>query len=144
MDSRRSGCRVIAVVLVIDSSIWVSALISSEIHHADAIKVMESIANRRHQVVLPTAALTEIVSATSRRGSQVGLPPSAALRFGDKLARNPDIAWKNIDKSFAFEASACAVSHGLRGMDAIFAATATFTEYPYSLKTKNFKGRLTF
>ncbi len=62
-----------------------------------------------------------------------------ALNFHDVLKRCPYIAWKNVDRLFAEEALLIGWYYGLRGMDALVAATALYYGIPILTEDKEFK-----
>jgi predicted nucleic acid-binding protein len=127
------------VVLVIDSSVWVASYIQSDVHHQEAARVVADVVSKQYRVILPSIALTEIVSSITRRAKDANVPHSAGMVLGEKLIRNPNIAWKTVDKAFAYEASVCAATHGLKTGDSIFAATAIFYGIPLLTEDKEFQ-----
>ena len=84
------------------------------------------------------SVLTEVVCATARRCKRYRLNTSVARQWGDRLQSSSSISWQNIDLEFARKAAFYGQSHGLRGMDAMVAATAFHFGLPILAEDSDF------
>jgi predicted nucleic acid-binding protein len=84
----------------------------------------------KHRSVCPASVIAETAAGASRRYKAEGLKITHIARWIDDLLKCPNIAWKTVDRNFAYEAAMVGASHGLRGMDALIAATAIYYDLP--------------
>jgi predicted nucleic acid-binding protein len=107
-------------VFTLDASVWVNAFDLREPGHEVSRQLLELLSLRRLPVVVPTLALVEVAGAISRtRGDVAG-----AQTFAQALGSLPNVAVLPLDAPLAERALALAAQHGLRGADAVYAATA--------------------
>jgi|GEM_PF-1740867 len=125
--------------LVADSSIWIAALFAQEIWHVEASEFVRDVLAGLHQVAAPASVLTEVVCACARRCRQYGIDRNYAVEYGNKLRACPYIVWKTVDVNLAYEAAVCGRIHGLRGMDALVAATAFHYGVPLLASDNDFR-----
>ncbi|MFH1562768.1 MAG: type II toxin-antitoxin system VapC family toxin [Nitrospirota bacterium] len=102
-------------LLVIDSSVFVSAFREVEEKHKECKKLFEMIVEREYISVEPYSVLIEVSAAIKRRtGDKI-----FAHEVGKGLAEISSIHFFEIVKSRAEKASSIAIEVGLKGMDAI-------------------------
>jgi predicted nucleic acid-binding protein len=106
--------------LTIDTSVFISRLREDEPHHAESRAFLDALPGRAVMVILPSLVSPEIVGATRRFTGQPSLA-RAALQILDSL---PNLNLVAIDDRLAADAVELAADTGMRGSDAVFAATA--------------------
>lgn len=99
----------------IDTSIFVSALLSKEENHTKAVEILSNISAEDSLMVLPHTVLIEIASAIIRRTKSEELT-LAAIRT---LTRNEKIIFVKLDKDFSLKTIKTVLKYNLRGMDSI-------------------------
>lgn len=107
-------------MIVIDSSVWVSWLVSQDVHHQTSRQWMAGTLASGETLVVPSLALAEIAGAVARRTDQA-THGKQAIR---QLLRLPVLRVEPVDRSLAMAAALVAADLKLRGPDAIFAALA--------------------
>jgi predicted nucleic acid-binding protein len=107
-------------LLVIDSSVLVSAARPGEAGHAQSTAFLAWVRRERPRLFLPTLVLAEVAAALSRTGSEPGLARQYALAVGQL----PNTVLVPLDEGLAGQAAALASQHGLRGADAVYLASA--------------------
>ena len=106
--------------LTIDASVFLSALSPAESHSQESLRLLEALRDDTRLVILPTLVKPEIAGALSRLTGDPRLAREAAEM---KYLAGP-VLFVDLDRSLADEAAELAVSTGLRGADAVYAATA--------------------
>jgi len=99
----------------IDTSVFVSALLSKEQNHSKAIEILSSISSEDSIIVLPYTVLIEIASAIFRRTKSEELTLSAIRT----LIQNEKIFFVKLDKDFSLRIIKTILKYNLRGMDSI-------------------------
>ncbi len=105
---------------VVDASVWVSRLVSADVHHAASRAWLETHAASGGQFVAPTLALSEIAGAVSRRTGN----PKSAYDAVAVITRLPTLRLVSVDSNLAQTAARLAADHALRGADAVYVALA--------------------
>ena len=106
--------------LTIDASVFISALSPSETRSQESLRFLETLRDHPRLVILPTLVKPEIAAALNRAGGD----PALALEAADLAFLAGPILLVDLDEALADEAAALAVRSGLRGADAVYAATA--------------------
>ncbi len=109
-----------ARALTIDASVFVSALSPSEIRGEESLRLIESLRDSPRLVILPTLVKPEIAGAVNRSTGDAGLAREAS---GMMFMASP-VVFVELDQKLAEEAAELAIEAGLRGADAVYAATA--------------------
>lgn len=99
----------------IDTSVFVSALLSKEENHSKAVEILSNISSEDSIIVLPYTVLIEIASAIIRRTKSEELTLSAIRT----LIQNEKIIFVKLDKDFSLKTIKTILKYNLRGMDSI-------------------------
>jgi predicted nucleic acid-binding protein len=106
--------------LTVDASVFVSAFSSAEPHHRESAGFLRTLGERPRPLILPTLVKPEIAGAVLRRTGNAQFARGAAeLGF-----LGGQVVFVALDAALADEATDLAASSGLRGADAVYAATA--------------------
>lgn len=109
-----------AGALTIDASVFVSALSPLETKGQESLRLIEGLRDIPRLVILPTLVRPEIAGAVNRlTGDQDLAREAAGLGF-----LPTSTLYVTLDQKLAEEAAELAVETGLRGADAVYAATA--------------------
>ncbi len=107
-------------MIVIDASVWVSALIVANVNHAMSRSWLYQWLDSGSSIVVPTIMHAEVAGAVSRRsGSRID--GHTAISFIETL---PRLQWEPLDDKLRLEAAYLAADLGLRGADATYVAVA--------------------
>jgi predicted nucleic acid-binding protein len=107
--------------MVVDASVWVSQLVPSDAHHGAARRWLDAaLATDGWTPVVPALALPEVAGAVARR---TGVPALGEQALAALLAV-PGLRIVAVDVGLGTEAALAATRLGLRGADAVYAATA--------------------
>ena len=104
----------------VDASVFVSALNSAEPDHRESVDFLSALGDRPRPLILPTLVRPEIAGAVVRRTGDREL----ALRDAELGFLRGQVVFVELDAALADEATELAATHGLRGADAVYAATA--------------------
>jgi predicted nucleic acid-binding protein len=113
-------------MIILDSSVWVSVLLSQDSHHLTSIRWFENESDAGQTFVVPGIFLAEIAGATSRRTGLPGLAQQAVTQIGE--TDRFDV--REIDEGIAMLAAEFAAVLSLRGADAIYVALANQLAMP--------------
>jgi predicted nucleic acid-binding protein len=107
-------------MLTVDASVWVAAADRSDGSCTASREFLSALAQRRLQAVLPSFAWVEIACALARRcrDAKVG------RRLAAGLLTSPLIVRVDLGGALLGHAVECGTALGLRGADALYAATA--------------------
>jgi predicted nucleic acid-binding protein len=112
--------------MVVDASVWVSAFLPADAHHAVALHFLRRTVERGDATVLPNLALAEIGGAIARRTGDPALAAGALAL----IRRLPLLTIHAVDEGLGEAAARLAVSTGLRGADAVYVALAASSDAP--------------
>ena len=112
--------------MVVDASVWVSALMAAEVHHGTSRSWMAQHLPYGNGLVVPTLLLVELAGAVTRRTGLAEL----AQRSVDRILMAPGIRLVSLDTELGREASRLASQLRLRGADAVYVATARALHVP--------------
>jgi predicted nucleic acid-binding protein len=113
-------------MIVIDASVWVSRLVSGDVHHEASRRWLAEQIAQGMPIVGPSLLLAEIAGAISRQTGRPRLARSA-LRL---LERVPGLRLLPLDQRLGTMAGQLAATLGLRGADAVYVATARMLGVP--------------
>lgn len=101
--------------LVMDASVWVSALLSQDLNHFASRRWLDGWLQSTNRLHAPVLILSEVAGAVDRRTQDANRGHRAAAR----LRRVPRIQFVPIDEALADDAAGFAADLGLRGADAV-------------------------
>ena len=113
-------------VAVVDASVWVSRLVSADVHHPVSQTWLEAFVGGGGQCVAPVLLLAEVAGAIPRRTAEARLG-QAALKM---LLRLPALRIVNVERRLGMSAAQLAADLGLRGADAVYVALAQQLKVP--------------
>jgi predicted nucleic acid-binding protein len=117
------------VSYTIDASVFVSDVVTAEIHHTDSQAFLNALRLRSEQVYCPTLLLVEAVAAIARPTGNIALAQSEL----GVIRHFPRMKLVNLTIARARRAAQLAAVHRLRGADAVYLAVAA--EYGTTLIT---------
>jgi predicted nucleic acid-binding protein len=106
--------------VVVDASVWVSRLVSADVHHARTRRWFAREDRRGGLFVTPALALPELSGAIARRTGAAQLAEQAVRR----VLALPGLRVAPLDADLAEHAATLAARLALRGADAIYVALA--------------------
>lgn len=106
--------------VVVDASVFVADIITTEPHHADAHGFLLELATRGVPIHVPSIVWSEIAAAVARGSAK----PSLALRAVALYRQWPGIRSTAVDEDVADRAVVLAANQRIRGCDAIYVALA--------------------
>jgi len=112
--------------VVVDASVWVSALVPSDVHHAASRRWLEARLREGTPLVAPVILLAEVGGAVARRTGDIALGRQAV----DMLLAFPTLRLAPVDDRLGSEAALLATQLHLRGVDAVYVATAILVGAP--------------
>ena len=113
------------MTVVLDSSLFVAALLKGDERHNEAKRVLDDLVAGRLQAVEPLTVLVEVSGAIARQADE-----QAAQHAFDLLLNCPSVAWESVGLEQAAEAARLARECKVRGGDAIIAAAAFRNQIP--------------
>ena len=105
--------------VTLDASVVLSASFPAENDSEVSRRLIELLVRNRAVIVLPTLIRPEIVAAVRRSTGD----PGKAKALEGSLARLPGLFFQDLDSRIADAAVEIAMTTGLRGADAVYAAT---------------------
>ncbi len=112
--------------MVVDASVWVSALVPQDVHHARSRAWLEERLREGVLLVAPVILLAEVAGAIARRTGDPTLGEGAV----DMLLSLPTLRLVPVDDRVGGEAARLAARLRLRGADALYVAVASLLEVP--------------
>ncbi len=112
--------------MVVDASVWVSALVPEDPRHTDSRKWLEAQLRGGTLLVAPVIMLAEVSGAIARRTGDTALGHRAV----DVLLAVPTLRLTPIDDRLGSEAARLAAQLRLRGTDAVYVAAAALLGVP--------------
>ena len=110
--------------MVIDASVWVAALLTSDNYHEASAALLRALTQRKQTVSTPMLAWPEIAGAIARRTGNNKLA-TAAIAF---LNRQIWLEYVPVDELLARHSITIATEQRLRGADAIYVALASLRD----------------
>jgi len=112
--------------MVVDASIWVSALIIRDIHHLESRQWLDGYLATEAALVAPTLLLPEVAGAVARRTGTANLGRQAVAQ----ILQAPGLRLVPLGSDLAMEAAWAAADLQLRGADAVYVAVAYTLNLP--------------
>jgi predicted nucleic acid-binding protein len=106
--------------MVVDASVWVSTLVSEDVHHERSRRWVKDRLTTSTTLIMPVLALVEVVGAVVRRTGREDL----GRQVIEDMTRASDLRLVPVGMDLARAAAILAASYRLRGADAIYAALA--------------------
>ncbi len=106
--------------VTLDASVVVSASFASEDGSEDTRRFLNLLHRNQTAVVVPTLIRPEIVAAVRRSTGD----PDRAKALDESFSSLPGVIFQDLDERIATAAVDIALATGLRGADAVYAATA--------------------
>ena len=113
-------------MLTLDANVWVSALDPRDAFHGKSAAFLDMISRQKLALHGPAVVVLEVTCALARRLGRAG-PADEAARW---LRAHPMLTLLAIDDLLLDGAIEIGRERGLRGMDALYAATATLMGAP--------------
>ena len=107
-------------MIVIDASVWVSHLITQEVHHSVSRRWLTAIVNRGEIIAAPALVLAEVAGAIARRTGDTNLGHKAL----NHILSTPELRLVYTDSELGLLAAQLAADQHLRGSDALYVAVA--------------------
>src|ERR1700674_109392 len=104
----------------VDASVFVNAFNLHEEGHAESLQILAAIQERGDPVIVPTLLVPEIASAVAR-ASDDGV---GAMQYANATVALSHVPLVPLTPALARQASELAVTHRLRGADAVYLAVA--------------------
>ncbi|HRA54275.1 MAG TPA: type II toxin-antitoxin system VapC family toxin [Thermoflexales bacterium] len=111
-------------MLTLDANVWVAAFDPRDAHHRESATFFEMISRQKLALHGPAIVVLEVTCALARRLRRVG-PADEAARW---LRAYPALQLHPIDEGLLDQALTLGSERGLRGMDALYAATAVLMD----------------
>ena len=105
---------------VVDASVWVSRLVSADVHHPLGQTWLETFVGSGGQCGAPALLLAEVAGAISPRTTEARLG-QAVLQM---LLRLPALRVVSVEQRLGMTAAQLAADLGLRGADAVYVGLA--------------------
>ncbi|WP_322802155.1 type II toxin-antitoxin system VapC family toxin [Thermoflexus sp.] len=112
--------------MVVDASVWVSALVPADGHHAASRRWLEARLREGALLIAPVILLAEVGGAIARRTGDAALGRRAA----GMLLAFPTLRLTPVDERLGGKAALLAARLRLRGVDAVYVATAVLLGVP--------------
>lgn len=112
--------------IVMDTSVWISALMPTDPNHAAAMQWLNRHVKAGGSLLAPTLLVIETASGLARATGQ----PVLAQRAASRLYSLPFMRIVSIDQSLVNETVSIAATYKLRGADAVFVALAKIEGLP--------------
>jgi predicted nucleic acid-binding protein len=113
-------------MIVVDASVWVSALTRFDVHHAASRDWYQRRIASGLSILAPTLLFVEVAGAISRLTGS----PLEGYRAVRLIRRTPDLDLVPLDTKLSLRAVQCAADLGLRGADAAYVGLALDEKVP--------------
>jgi len=107
-------------LIVVDASVWVSALIPEDTHHDASSQWLRRVERNEEEIAIPALALPEIAGAIARRTGN----PELGKKAVSLVLRMPGLRIVPLDARAGEVAADSAARYRLRGADAVYLAAA--------------------
>jgi len=104
----------------IDASVWVAALLPTDVHHQSSRDVLVRLMAQNAPIICPTLILPEMAAAVARNTDRDDL----AIQSSESVGDFPGMTLHLLEHDLAMKAARLAAMHRLRGADAIYIAIA--------------------
>jgi predicted nucleic acid-binding protein len=110
--------------VTIDASVWVSAFVAGDVHHAESDLVLETCLASRARVIVPEIVLLEVAAGVARVLQHDGQGQIAAK----KVEQFPGLKLLPLQRAMLHKSIMLATRHFLRAADALYLSTARETK----------------
>ncbi|HVR08773.1 MAG TPA: PIN domain-containing protein [Thermoanaerobaculia bacterium] len=107
-------------MLALDANLWIAAFDPADVFHADSVAVFAEAARFSLPLAGPSLVVLESICALARRVGDPSFAHAARAQMGD----HPALHLEPISDDLLAEAVRLGVEHRLRGIDALYMATA--------------------
>lgn len=107
-------------MIVVDSSVWVSRIVTLDAFHAISRRWIEDTISRGEKLIIPSLALSETAGAVARRTGRSAI----GRRATRQMLQVSEVRVDPVDRALALVAARIAADHKIRGSDAIYVALA--------------------
>jgi predicted nucleic acid-binding protein len=107
----------------VDANVWVAGFDTTDVFHAESIRLMHEVARRGMLLFSPSFVLVEVACVVARRFRD----SSAGARAAADIASNGLVRLLPLDDVLLSLAADLGTQRFLRGADALYAATAQLT-----------------
>jgi predicted nucleic acid-binding protein len=104
--------------MVVDASVWVSALVATETHHAESCRWLSNRMAAGNSMIAPVLLLPEVVCAIARRT----MLPELGVRAAQAILRSGALRLVGLDVALGEEAALLGARLRLRGADSVYVA----------------------
>ena len=111
---------------VVDASVWVARIISTDIFHSLVAEWMDGQRSSGNGFLAPSLLLSGVAGVVSRRTQS----PDLASSVVEQLQKLPELKLVEMDAKLTQQAAALAARLGLRGADAFYTAAANYLHVP--------------
>ena len=113
-------------MIVLDASVWISSLLTTDVHHVRSDQWLVRTSTTGEQLLVPSIFLPEVAGAFMRRlGDRI-----AATAVLQKTLSSPALQIVPMDLAFATSAAQLALDLSLKGADAAYVALAVERNSP--------------
>jgi predicted nucleic acid-binding protein len=113
-------------VIVVDTSVWVSALLEGDAHFPQSATWYQVYTSGNQRIHFPMLVIPELAGALARSGAQVVVIAEEINR----IAQLPTVHLHDLDFTNSLLAARVSSSTGMKGADAVFVALATWLAVP--------------
>jgi len=125
--------------MIVDASVWVSVLLTEDVHHARSrLWLGRQMADPPGILIMPVLVLAEVAGAVIRRTGREGLARQAI----DDIMDASQVRLVPMDASLGRDAALLAITHRLRGADAVYAVVADRLGLPLVTLDQEMRDRL--
>jgi len=104
----------------IDASVWVAALLPTDLHHQSSRDVLVRLMAQNAPIICPTLILPEVAAAVARNTDNDEL----AIQGSEAVRDFPGMTLRLLEPDLAMKAARLTATHRLRGADALYVTVA--------------------
>lgn len=113
-------------MLTLDANVWIAAYDPRDRFHSESAAFLQVVSRRGLHLYGPSILLVEIACALARRAQDATVGEAAVAR----LRQHPNLVLHPANEQVLASAAALGSRHLLRGVDAVYAATAALLDAP--------------
>lgn len=108
-------------MLTLDANVWIAAFDPRDRFHGESARFLRVVGLRHAQLFGPSILLVETACALARRAHDT----TVGLAAAERLRRHPDLVLQPMNEDVLAAAARLGAQQMLRGVDAVYAATAS-------------------
>jgi len=112
--------------MVVDASVWVSALVAADVHHAQSRHWLSETMASGEPIIAPVLLLPEVACAIAR-GTML---PELGVRAAEEIRHSGALRLVALDATSAAEAAMLGARLRLRGADSVYVTVAATLHVP--------------